>query len=136
MYCTVHVQQYANPFNHQITKSPICFMVYIECQARSAFSFLEGASPPEALIAACLKAEMTAMALLDRNGVYGAPKFYTAAKRAGIRAHVGAEIALTDGSYCPLLARSRTGYQNLCRLITRIKMRSAKGQGTATYEEL
>src|SRR5262249_48715022 len=119
-----------------IAKSPITRMSYVELHSRSAFSFLEGASSPEALIAECARANMPAMALLDRNGVYGAPKFYMAGKFAGPRAHVGAEIALSDGGYLPVLVRNRNGYQNLCRLITRIKMRSPKGEGSATYEEV
>src|SRR5438874_11455058 len=66
--------------------------MYIEFHARSAFSFLEGASLPESLIETCANLGMPAMALLDRDGVYGAPRFYMAAKRAGIKAHIGAEI--------------------------------------------
>src|SRR6266550_2215914 len=67
-------------------------LMYIEFHARSAFSFLEGASLPESLIETCANLGMPAMALLDRDGVYGAPRFYMAAKRAGIKAHIGAEI--------------------------------------------
>ena len=73
---------------------------------------------------------------LDRDGVYGAPRFHMAAKKAGIRAHIGAEITCTDGHQYPLLAETRTGYQNLCRLITRMKLRAKKGEGAATPEEL
>src|SRR6266849_882618 len=67
-------------------------LMYIEFHARSAFSFLEGASLPESLIETCANLGMPAMALLDRDGVYGAPRFYMAAKKAGIKAHIGAEI--------------------------------------------
>src|SRR5881628_2193315 len=109
--------------------------LYIELNARSAFSFLEGASLPEELIAACADFGMPAMALLDRDGVYGAPRFHMAAKKAGIRAHIGAEVTCTDGHRYPLLAESRAGYQNLCRLITRMKLRAKKGEGAATPEE-
>src|SRR6266478_1430008 len=108
---------------------------YIELNARSAFSFLEGASLPEGLIATCADFGMPAMALIDRDGVYGAPRFHMAAKKAGIRALIGAEVTCTDGHRYPLLAESRTGYQNLCRLITRMKMRAKKGEGAATPEE-
>src|SRR5579862_5194341 len=110
--------------------------MYIELHSRSAFSFLEGASLPENLVAACAKLGMSAMALLDRDGVYGAPRFHMAAKKAGIRAHIGAEITCTDGVCYPLLAENRTGYQNLCRLITRMKLRAKKGEGAATPEEM
>ena len=66
--------------------------MYIELHSRSAFSFLEGSSIPENLIARCAELKMPAIALLDRNGVYGAPRFHMAAKKAKIRAHIGAEI--------------------------------------------
>ena len=66
--------------------------MYIELHSRSAFSFLEGASLPENLVAACANLNMPAMALLDRDGVYGSPRFHMAAKKARIRAHIGAEV--------------------------------------------
>ena len=66
--------------------------MFIELHSRSAFSFLEGASLPEDLIATCSHLNMPAMALLDRDGVYGAPRFYMAAKKAKIKAHMGAEV--------------------------------------------
>src|SRR6266436_4910139 len=108
---------------------------YIELNARSAFSFLEGASLPEELVATAADFGMPALGLIDRDGVYGAPRFHMAAKKAGIRAHIGAEVTCTDGHRYPLLAESRTGYQNLCRLITRMKLRAKKGEGAATPEE-
>jgi error-prone DNA polymerase len=66
--------------------------MYIELHARSAFSFLEGSSLPEGLISACARLGMPAMALLDADGVYGAPRFHLAAKKIGIKAHIGAEV--------------------------------------------
>src|ERR1017187_5314109 len=109
---------------------------YIELHARSAFSFLEGACVPEDLAGACASLDMPAMALLDRNGVYGSPRFHMAAKKAGVRAHIGSEITCDNGRTYPLLAASREGYQNLCRLVTRMKLRAPKGEGAATLEEL
>ncbi|MDP9162093.1 MAG: error-prone DNA polymerase [Acidobacteriota bacterium] len=100
--------------------------MYIELHSRSAFSFLEGASLPENLIATCVQLNMPAMALLDRNGVYGAPRFYMAAKKAGIKAHMGAEVTCEQFSRLPLLVQSRAGYQNLCRFITQMKLRTPK----------
>lgn len=69
---------------------------YVELHAASAFSFLEGASQPEELIKRAVELEMPAMALLDRNGVYGSARFHTSGKRNGVRAHVGAEIAVSS----------------------------------------
>jgi len=120
-------------------------MPYVELHARSAFSFLEGASVPEELIAAGLELEMPAMALLDRDGVYGAPRFHLSAKRNGIKAHIGAEISVQKpgargACSVPVLVRNRTGYQNLCRLITLMKLRVPKhakpGEAVVTSDEL
>ncbi len=111
-------------------------MSFVELHARSAFSFLEGASVPEELAGACKEFGMPAMAIMDRNGVYGAPRFHMAAKKAGIRAHIGSEITCTNGVTYPLLAETREGYRNLCRLITRMKLRAKKGEGAATLEEI
>ena len=109
---------------------------YVELHARSAFSFLEGGSVPEELIGAASTFQMPAMAIVDRNGVYGAPRFHMAAKKAGVRAHIGSEITCTNGLSYPLLAESREGYQNLCRLVTRMKLRAKKGEGAATLDEI
>ncbi len=142
-------------------------MSYVELHARSAFSFLEGSSVPEELIAAGAKYQMPAMALLDRNGVYGAPRFYLAAVKNEMKAHIGAEISVRVQSpkskvqsheaqsdighwtldfghssvvTIPVLVRNRTGYQNLCRLITLMKLRVPKhappGECSVTAEEL
>jgi error-prone DNA polymerase len=164
-------------------------MSYIELHARSAFSFLEGSSLPEEFAAVCAQLKMPAMALLDTDGVYGAPRFHLAAKKIGLKAHIGAEVTCDplptvmlsgDGaarsagpsesknSYTrqtvqameiprfarndkasdnkpardnnpfrlPLLVSSRAGYQNLCRLITKMKLRAKKGEGAVHKEEI
>ena len=100
--------------------------MYVELHARSAFSFLQGASLPEELVAVASTWQQPALALLDTDGVYGAPRFHLAAKKVGLIAHIGAEITCTDGARYPLLVKSRAGYQNLCRLITRMKLRTEK----------
>jgi len=109
---------------------------YVELHARSGFSFLEGACVPEELAGACAEFGMPAMAIMDRNGVYGAPRFHMAAKKAGVRAHIGSEITCTNGVCYPLLVETREGYRNLCRLVTRMKLRAKKGEGAATLDEL
>jgi error-prone DNA polymerase len=108
---------------------------YVELHARSAFSFLEGSSVPEELVARAAAGDFPALAILDRDNISGAARFHMAAKKAGLRAHIGAEITCTDGHCYPLLAETRAGYQNLCRLITRMKMRAKKGEGAAAPEE-
>ena len=77
-----------------------------------------------------------AIAVLDRDGVYGSVRQHLAAKKLGIRAHIGAEVTCTDGAVYPLLCENRAGYRNLCKLITRLKLRAAKGEGAATPEEM
>src|SRR5215471_9094510 len=102
---------------------------FIELHARSAFSFLEGGSLPEALIARAAAIGLPAMALLDRNGFYGSPRFHMSAQKLNIRAHVGTEITVIDKNLSanyPLLCRTRQGYQNLCRLLTKTKLRVPK----------
>ncbi len=119
--------------------------MYIELHSSSAFSFLDGASLPEALIERAAALGYPALALLDRDGVYGAPRFHFAAKKAGIRAIVGAELTVRGQDpeatppclwRLPVLIESREGYANLCRLITQMKLRSPKGEGALDLEEL
>ncbi len=129
--------------------------MYVELHSCSAFSFLEGASLPEELAEAAANSGMPAIALLDRDGVYGSPRFHSAAKKCGINAHIGAEISVSDlgdqagfPSWMPnklpprpvrlsLLVKDRMGYQNLCRLITCYKLREKeKGTGSATLQEV
>jgi error-prone DNA polymerase len=160
--------------------------MYTELHARSAFSFLEGSSLPEDLMSTCARFNMPAMALLDTDGVYGAPRFHLAAKKLGIKAHIGAEVtcaafprktnkeklpiancqlpnfpsapnqstindqqstiapapignrklAIGNPFRLPLLVSSRAGYQNLCRLITKMKLRAKKGEGSVCQQEI
>src|SRR6201981_812940 len=178
--------------------------MYVELHSRSAFSFLEGSTLPEDLISVCAALGMSGMALLDRDALYGSPRFYLAAQKAGLKAHIGAEgscellspqrhpstslmagsvtainkqtekIQLTtaaahnDLEDChseqseesaslqrpahqdnlqsevknlksgdfklPLLVSSRAGYQNLCQLITRMKLRAQRKEEGAVLE--
>jgi error-prone DNA polymerase len=117
-------------------------MQYVELHARSAFSFLEGASVPEALAYACTAQQLPGMALLDRNGLYGSARFHLITKSNKIKSHVGTELSVgekpsSQNPYYPLLVADRTGYQNLCRLITKTKLRAQKNKPTAaTLSEL
>jgi error-prone DNA polymerase len=150
--------------------------VYIELHAASAFSFLQGASLPEALVERAAALGYPAIALLDADGVYGAPRFHKAAKQAGLKAIIGAELTIQQESgvrnqesglgkskglrpessglkpgpalrpdsralrpavwRLPVLVASSEGYQNLCRLITRMKMRAPKGEGALAIDEV
>src|SRR5437016_146976 len=94
-------------------------LMYVELHARSAFSFLEGASIPEELASVCHTLGMPSMALLDRDGLYGAPRFHLCAEKAGIRTHIGAEVSCTQGWRYPLLVTSPEGYKHLCPIFGR-----------------
>jgi error-prone DNA polymerase len=109
--------------------------MYIELHARSAFSFLRGASSPEDMAATAAGLGMEAMALCDRDGVYGAPRFFNAARENGIRPIIGAEVTMEDGAVVPVLVESRVGYQNLCRLLTRAHLRAAKGHSKVAWSQ-
>ena len=149
---------------------------YAELRAASSFSFLDGASPPEDLIARAAELDLPAVALVDRNGVYGAPRFYRAAKQTGIKALVGAEVTVGDRNSPPpalalavraarrrrdseeeeeqpppiappgadgalpelprltLMVENRTGYKNLCKLISAAARDRPKGDPRASWE--
>ncbi|MEP6699168.1 MAG: PHP domain-containing protein, partial [Verrucomicrobiota bacterium] len=111
-------------------------MSYVELHACSAFSFLRGASFPEQLAETAAELQMPAMALLDRNGVYGAQRFSVAAREKNVRPIVGAELTMEDGSVLPVLVKDRTGYKNLCELLTQAHLRSAKGECAVRWKEL
>ena len=110
--------------------------MFVELHAQSAFTFLEGAEQPETLAAEAARLGMSALALVDRDGVYGAARFHRAAENAGVRALIGSELTLADGSRLPVLVEDRDGYRNLCRLITRLKLGAPKGMGRITLDEL
>ncbi len=111
-------------------------MSYIELHACSAFSFLRGGSFPEQLAEVAVELEMPAIALLDRNGVYGAQRFSVAAREHKIRPIIGAELSMEDGSILPVLVENRTGYKNLCELLTQAHLRSEKGKCAVRWDEL
>src|SRR5256884_3727185 len=111
-------------------------MPYIELHASSAFSFLRGGSFPEQLAEVAAELEMPALALCDRDGVYGAQRFSVAASEHGIRPIIGAELSMEDGSILPVLVENRTGYKNLCQLLTQAHLRSEKGKCPVRWDEL
>jgi len=92
--------------------------LYIELHAHSAYSFLDGASPPEDLAIRAAELGYGALALTDHDGVYGSLEFAQAAKAFGVRPITGAEVTLAGGSHVTLLVESAAGYANLCRLLT------------------
>ncbi len=149
---------------HRPSSSGSAPVRYAELRTASAFSFLDAASQPEDLIVRAAALDLGAVALVDAHGVYGAPRFFRAAREAGIKALVGAEIPLASlrpmagvsGHRGPLglvpdlppvlpgapsrpprltlLAASRRGYQNLCRLLTAAARGRPKGQPLADWD--
>src|SRR5436309_7908362 len=112
-------------------------MSYIELHANSAFSFLRGASFPEQLVQVAAELEMPALALLDRNGVYGSQRFSVAGREQKVRPIIGAELTMEDGSVLSVLVASRLGYANLCSLLTQAHLRSeVKGECAVKWDEL
>lgn len=99
--------------------------MYVELHAHSAFSFLDGATPPEQLVLAAAGLGYPALALTDHHGVYGSMAFAQAAKLHGVQAITGAELTLLDGAHITLLAETPQGYANLCRLITEAHLERA-----------
>ena len=109
---------------------------YVELHARSAFSFLRGASLPEELTRTAAGLGLPALAVCDRMGLYGAPRVFDTAREQGIRAILGAELAMEDGSVLPVLVRTREGYRNLCRLLSQAHLRAAKNEAAIGWDEL
>jgi error-prone DNA polymerase len=111
-------------------------MAYVELHARSAFSFLRGGSLPESLAAEAGRLQLPALALCDRDGVYGAVRLHMAAKEAGVRALVGCELTMDDGSVVPVLVATQAGYRGLCALLTTAHLRAPKGESCIGWREL
>jgi error-prone DNA polymerase len=110
---------------------------YVELRCRSAFSFLAGASNPEELAERAAGTGHPALALADRAGLYGVPRFHQAARRAGVRAIVGADVpVLGSGRDLTLLVETPAGYRNLCRLLTLGQKRGSKGECSAEWDEV
>jgi DNA polymerase III alpha subunit len=102
--------------------------VYIELHAHSYYSLLDGVPSPEALVTRAANYGMPAVALTDHDALYGAVRFVEAARQAGIKPILGAEMTLVNGGgHITLLAENDEGYANLCRIITRARRDQAKG---------
>lgn len=130
---------------------------FVELHACSAFSFLDGASPPEDLASRAAELDLPAIALTDRSGVYGAPRLHKATRDLGVRALVGAEVVLRDttpqrhrksdtrrdasrraveGQRLALLVKNPQGYRNLCRLLTAAARGRPKGDARVDWTML
>jgi error-prone DNA polymerase len=110
--------------------------LYCELHAHSAFSFLEGAAEPETLAEEARQLGLPAVALVDRAGVYGLPRFAKACQEQGVEAIAGAEVILQDGCRLPLLVETAEGWSNLCQLLTAGALRGPKGKPATSWEQV
>ncbi|HEX2228609.1 MAG TPA: error-prone DNA polymerase, partial [Candidatus Binatia bacterium] len=109
---------------------------YVPLWCKSNFSFLEGASHPDELVEEAYRLGISALALTDRDGVYGVVRAHVKAHEIGFKLIVGSEVTLRGGDTVILLAQDKQGYSNLCRLITQGRLRSEKGESAVTWDEV
>lgn len=110
-------------------------MAYVELHCHSAFSFLDGASLPDELVAAALELGHTTLALTDHDSVSGSMEFAQSARSLGLRAIHGAEVTVADDHgirHLTLLVRDATGWRSLCRLLTRAHAHTRDGSTDAS----
>ncbi len=110
--------------------------MYTPLLTKSAYSFLEGASLPEEFVEEAHVHGLRALAITDRDGVYGVVRAHVRAQELGVRLITGATMSIDDGSFVTLLAQNRAGYANLCRLITRGRLRRPKGECSVSRDEV
>ena len=106
---------------------------YAELHAHTAFSFLDGASSPEAMAEAATELGLTALAITDHDGMYGVVRFAEAAAELGLATVFGAELSLPGGEHLLVLARGGEGYRRLSRAIARAHLRGG-AKGAPRYE--
>jgi error-prone DNA polymerase len=111
-------------------------MSYIPLWNKTNFSFLEGASHPEELVEQAYAYGLPALAVTDRDGIYGVVAAHVKANALGLHLIIGAQMTLHDDSTVSLLATSREGYRNLCRLITTGRLRNPKGICSVSWDEI
>ncbi len=109
---------------------------YIPLWCKSNFSFLESASHPDELVEEAYRLGLPALALTDRDGVYGIVRAHVKARELGLKLIIGSQVTVSDGSAIVLLVQDRGGYGNLCRLLTTGRLRSEKGESAVTWEEV
>ena len=109
---------------------------YVPLWCKTNFSFLEGASHPDELVEESYRFGLPALAVTDRDGVYGIVRAHVKAREFGFRLIFGSQISIDDGSSIVLLAQNRAGYANLCRLLTGGRLRSEKGESSVSWNEV
>ncbi|MFB3819853.1 MAG: error-prone DNA polymerase, partial [Candidatus Methylomirabilales bacterium] len=110
--------------------------MYAPLYCKTNGSFLEGASHPDELVDEAHRLGLRTLAITDRDGVYGLVQAYVRARERGLKLVAGAEVSVEDGSSLILLAQTRAGYANLCRLLTAGRLRAKKGESRVRWEEV
>ena len=110
--------------------------MYAPLWCKSNYSFLEGASHPDELVEQAHVMGLRSIAITDRDGVYGIVRAHVKARELGVHLIIGAQVTIDDGSLITLLARDRAGYANLCRLLTRGRLRCVKGESKVSWSEV
>lgn len=111
-------------------------MRFVHLHTHTPFSFLDGASSIELLVNRAVEMEMPALAVTDHNNLCAAVKFARAARSAGLKAIQGVELTLANQAHVTVLARNRSGYTSLCRLLSRAYLRSPGQEAQLHLEEL
>ncbi len=111
-------------------------MTYVPLFCKTNYSFLEGASHPEEVVEESHRLGLESVAITDRDGLYGIVRAHLSARELGMKIIVGAEVSIDDGSHIVLLAQDRRGYANLCRLISKGRLRSEKGKSCVSWSEI
>lgn len=109
-------------------------MSYTHLHVHSNFSFLDSGSSVNELLDRAKALGFDSLALTDHNGLYGAVRFYSYAKRIGIKPIIGVELDLESGHHLVLIAKNLNGYSNLCKIITRAHLSHEKGQAAASLD--
>lgn len=110
--------------------------MFVPLFCKSNYSFLEGASHPSELVARADELGLEAVALTDRDGLYGVVRAHRETTRRDVDLIVGSQITVDDGSTIVLLVQNRTGYANLSKLITLGRRRCEKGDSRVSWPEI
>ena len=109
---------------------------YVPLWCKSNFSFLEGASHPDELIEEAHYLGLRAVAVTDRDGVYGVVRAHVKARELGVKLIIGSQVTIADGSTIVLLVQDRGGYANLCRLLSKGRLASPKGSSSVSWSQV
>lgn len=105
---------------------------FVHLRTHSAYSLLEGALPVKTLTQTALASSMPALAVTDRNNLFGALEFAETAAGLGVQPIIGATLNIRDGDISGdlvLLVKNEAGYTNLMALISAAHLESEGKQG-------